>query len=252
MRRAQRRRALPRRSLLDAGRPVTELDPQDARRQRASLHVRHASTIRRRDSTTTIRSPRLEEMEARPRSAAARRASTSSTRPASSPRASASSCCSTPAASSSSTSSSPTAAPTSAWQEQKILGDGVVTGYGTVDGRQVFVFAQDFTVFGGSLSGAYAQKICKVMDLAMKVGAPGHRPQRLGRRAHPGGRRVARRLRRHLPAQHAGARRRPADQRDHGPVRGRRGLLAGDHRLHPDGRAHVATCSSPAPTSSRR
>src|SRR5499427_11109998 len=56
--------------------------------------------------------------------------------------------------------------------EKKILGDGVVTGYGTIDGRQVFVFAQDFTVFGGSLSGAYARKICKVMDLATEVGAP--------------------------------------------------------------------------------
>ncbi len=56
--------------------------------------------------------------------------------------------------------------------EQKIPGDGVVTGYGLVGGRQVFLFAQDFTVFGGSLSGAYATKICKVMDLAMKVGAP--------------------------------------------------------------------------------
>ena len=56
--------------------------------------------------------------------------------------------------------------------DKKILGDGVVTGYGTVDGRQVFVFAQDFTVFGGSLSGAYAQKICKIMDLATRVGAP--------------------------------------------------------------------------------
>ncbi|MFM2153222.1 MAG: hypothetical protein RL199_1657 [Pseudomonadota bacterium] len=55
---------------------------------------------------------------------------------------------------------------------KKIPGDGVVTGYGTVDGRQVFVFAQDFTVFGGSLSGAYAEKICKVMDLAMRTGAP--------------------------------------------------------------------------------
>src|SRR5207237_5473117 len=52
------------------------------------------------------------------------------------------------------------------------LGDGVVTGYGMIDGRTVCVFAQDFTVFGGSLSGAYASKICKVMDLAMKVGAP--------------------------------------------------------------------------------
>jgi propionyl-CoA carboxylase beta chain len=56
--------------------------------------------------------------------------------------------------------------------EKKIPGDGVVTGYGTVEGRQIFVFAQDFTVFGGSLSGAYAQKICKIMDLATRVGAP--------------------------------------------------------------------------------
>src|SRR5690554_5512294 len=57
-------------------------------------------------------------------------------------------------------------------ESQRIPGDGVVTGYGQVDGRLVYVFAQDFTVFGGSLSGAFAQKICKVMDLAMKVGAP--------------------------------------------------------------------------------
>ncbi|MFH1810734.1 MAG: acyl-CoA carboxylase subunit beta [Pseudomonadota bacterium] len=57
-------------------------------------------------------------------------------------------------------------------QDKKIFGDGVVTGHGLVDGRRVFVFAQDFTVFGGSLSGAFAEKICKVMDLAMKVGAP--------------------------------------------------------------------------------
>ncbi|MGQ9585722.1 MAG: acyl-CoA carboxylase subunit beta [Anaerolineae bacterium] len=56
--------------------------------------------------------------------------------------------------------------------DKKILGDGVVTGYGTVDGRLVFVFAQDFTVFGGSLGEAHAQKICKIMDLAMKNGAP--------------------------------------------------------------------------------
>jgi acetyl-CoA carboxylase carboxyltransferase component len=56
--------------------------------------------------------------------------------------------------------------------EQKILGDGVVTGYGKVDGRLVYVFSQDFTVFGGSLSEAHAEKICKVMDLAMKNGAP--------------------------------------------------------------------------------
>jgi propionyl-CoA carboxylase beta chain len=57
-------------------------------------------------------------------------------------------------------------------EKQKVLGDGVVTGYGLVEGRQVFVYAQDFTVFGGSLSGAFAEKICKVMDLAMEVGCP--------------------------------------------------------------------------------
>jgi acetyl-CoA carboxylase carboxyltransferase component len=56
--------------------------------------------------------------------------------------------------------------------EQRFLGDGVVTGHGTIDGRLVFVFSQDFTVFGGSLSEAYAEKICKIMELAMKVGAP--------------------------------------------------------------------------------
>src|SRR2546423_14134363 len=56
--------------------------------------------------------------------------------------------------------------------EQLYPGDGVVTGHGLVDGRRVFVFAQDFTVFGGSLSETHAAKICKVMDLAMRVGAP--------------------------------------------------------------------------------
>jgi len=56
--------------------------------------------------------------------------------------------------------------------EKTFPGDGVVTGWGTVDGRQVFVFSQDFTVFGGSLSEAHAGKICKVMDLAVKTGCP--------------------------------------------------------------------------------
>jgi propionyl-CoA carboxylase beta chain len=56
--------------------------------------------------------------------------------------------------------------------DQTVPGDGVVTGWGTVNGRLVFVFSQDFTVFGGSLSEAHAEKICKVMDQAMKVGAP--------------------------------------------------------------------------------
>lgn len=57
-------------------------------------------------------------------------------------------------------------------EKESYLSDGVVTGYGTIDGRLVYVFSQDFTVFGGSLSEMYAQKICKVMDKAMKVGAP--------------------------------------------------------------------------------
>src|SRR5687768_17021276 len=57
-------------------------------------------------------------------------------------------------------------------EEQRFLGDGVVTGSGRIHGRPVFVFAQDFTVFGGSLSEAYARKICKIMDLAMKAGVP--------------------------------------------------------------------------------
>ncbi len=57
-------------------------------------------------------------------------------------------------------------------EKQLFYGDGVVTGYGTVNGRLVYIFAQDFTVFGGSLSETHAEKICKVMDLAVKVGAP--------------------------------------------------------------------------------
>jgi propionyl-CoA carboxylase beta chain len=57
-------------------------------------------------------------------------------------------------------------------EKEKYLGDGVITGYGTIEGRIVYVFAQDFTVFGGSLAEAHAQKICRIMDLAMQNGAP--------------------------------------------------------------------------------
>ncbi|MFY7847814.1 MAG: acyl-CoA carboxylase subunit beta, partial [Bacteroidia bacterium] len=57
-------------------------------------------------------------------------------------------------------------------EKQRFLGDGVVTGYGTISGRLVYVFSQDFTVFGGSLSETHAQKICRIMDLAMENGAP--------------------------------------------------------------------------------
>ena len=59
--------------------------------------------------------------------------------------------------------------------EQRVPGDGVVTGYGTINGRLAFVFSQDFTVFGGSLSEAHAEKICKVMD--QEGGGPGDRPE---------------------------------------------------------------------------
>ena len=51
---------------------------------------------------------------------------------------------------------------------KKIPGDGVVTGYGTINGRKAFLFSQDFTVFGGSLSGPFGEKVCKIMDLALK------------------------------------------------------------------------------------
>ena len=103
-------------------------------------------------------------------------------------------------------------------QDQIVPGDGVVAGHGLIDGRQVFAFAQDFTVFGGSLSETNAAKIVKVMDLAMKLGAPivGLNDSA---RPHPG-RRARWRLRRHLPPQHPGVRGDPADLRDHGPCAG--------------------------------
>ena len=57
-------------------------------------------------------------------------------------------------------------------EKQRPLGDGIVTGYGLIGKRTVFVFAQDFTVFGGALSEAFSRKICKIMDMAMELGAP--------------------------------------------------------------------------------
>jgi propionyl-CoA carboxylase beta chain len=57
-------------------------------------------------------------------------------------------------------------------EKTKFLGDGVVTGYGTIDGRLIYVYSQDFTVLGGSLAEAHAEKICKIMDLAMQNGVP--------------------------------------------------------------------------------
>ena len=190
------------------------------------------------DHARKARAARASDAPSRSR-AAARRASRRSTTRESSRRASGSTCCSTKGASSSSTASSRTARPTSGSIGQKIYGDGVVTGYGRIDGRLVYVFSQDFTVFGGSLSEAFAEKICKVMDLAHAQRRAGHRPQRLRRRAHSGRRRLARRIRRHLPPQHARVRRRSADLGHPRSVRRRRGVLAGHHRLHVHGARHV-------------
>ena len=72
-------------------------------------------------------------------------------------------------------------------EKQKFYGDGVVTGFGTVNGRPIYVFAQDFTVFGGALSETHAEKICKMMDMAMKTGAPviGGKAERVRRMTRP-------------------------------------------------------------------
>jgi acetyl-CoA carboxylase carboxyltransferase component len=125
-------------------------------------------------------------------------------------------------------------------EKKRIFGDGVVTGHGMIDGRPVFVFSQDFTVFGGSLSERLRGQDLQDHGPGREARRPGDRPQRLRRRAHPGGRREPRRLRRHLPAEHAGFRRRAADLRRPRALRRRRGLLPRDHRLHLHGRRHVA------------
>ncbi len=109
-------------------------------------------------------------------------------------------------------------------EKQRSYGDGVVTGWGTINGRMVYVFSQDFTVFGGSLSETHAQKICKIMDMAMQNGAPVIGINDSGGRADPRGCCIACRLRRGLSAQHHGIWRCSADQLDHGALCGRRGL----------------------------
>ena len=114
--------------------------------------------------------------------------------------------------------------------EQQIPGDGVVAGHGLVDGRQVFAFAQDFTVFGGSLVRDQRRKDRRrSLDLAMKLGSPVVGLNDSGGARIQGRRAVARRLRRHLPAQYAGVRCRAPDQPHHGSVCGG-GVLAGHHR----------------------
>ena len=121
--------------------------------------------------------------------------------------------------------------------DKRFLGDGVVTGHGQIDGRLVYVFAQDFTVFGGSLSASHAQKICKVMDHAMRNGAP------LIGLNDSGGARIQEGvaslggLRRHLLPEHAGVGSGATDQRHPGAVCRRGRLQPGDHGLHRDGRS---------------
>ncbi len=123
-------------------------------------------------------------------------------------------------------------------ERQRIPGDGVVTGWGTVNGRVVYVFSKDFTVFGGSLSSAHAQKIVKVQTMAMRNGAP------IIGLFDAGGARIQEGV--DSLAGYADIflqnvlvqRRRAADQRDHGAVRRRRCLFAGDDRLHLHGEGH--------------
>ena len=120
--------------------------------------------------------------------------------------------------------------------QKRPLGDGVVTGYGTIDGRDVCIFSQDATVFGGSLGEVYGEKIVKVQELAIKTGRPligindgaGARIQE--------GRGLARPVRRDLPPQHPGLGRHPADLADHGRRRRRARLLPRAHRLRHHGR----------------
>ena len=131
-------------------------------------------------------------------------------------------------------------------EKVKIPGDGVVTGYGTIDGRLVYVFAQDFTVFGGSLSLAYAEKIVKIMDMATRNGAPIIGLNDSGRRPHPGRGPVPGRLRGHLPAQHAELRGGAPDLGHHGPLRRRRGVLARPSPTSCSWSRTPGTCSSPA------
>ena len=163
------------------------------------------------------------------------------------PPASASSSCSTRAASSRPTRSPATAARDFGLERNRPIGDGVITGYGTVDGRPVCVFSQDATVFGGALGEVYGEKIVKVMDLALKTGCPviginegsGARIQEgiMGLALY--GDIFYRNVHR--------LRRRPADQPDPRQLRRRPRLLPRAHRLHAHGRQGRRTCSSPGP-----
>ena len=162
-----------------------------------------------------------------------------STRPARRPRASGSSFCSTPGRFMEIDKLVVHQSHDFDMAEQRIPGDGVVTGSGRIHGRPVFVFAQDFTVFGGSLSEAHARKICKIMDLAVKTGAPiiglndsgGARIQE-GVVSLAGYADVF--LRNTLASGVV-----PQISAVMGPCAGRRGVLARAHGLHPHGEEHL-------------
>ena len=123
-------------------------------------------------------------------------------------------------------------------EEQVVPGDGVVAGYGRVNGRVVLRLRAGLHRLRRVAVGDQRRQDRQDHGPGDEDGRAGRRPERLGRRAHPGRGAVARRLRRHLPAQHARLRRGAADLRDHGTVRGRRGVLARDHRLHHHGEGH--------------
>ena len=120
-------------------------------------------------------------------------------------------------------------------EEQKIYGDGFVTGYGRIEGRLVYVFAQDFTVFGGSLSEDERGEDRQDHGSGGEDGRAGNRAERFRRRAHSGRRDVAGRVRGYFSAQHAVQRSGAADFRDHGSMRRRCGVFSGDHRFRADG-----------------
>ena len=124
-------------------------------------------------------------------------------------------------------------------EKTKIPGDGVVTGWGTVNGRTVYLFSKDFTVFGGSLSRDARAEDHQGAGHGDEGARAHHRPVRRRRRAHPGGRRRARRLWRGVQAQRDRLRRHSADQRHHGALRRRRRLFAGDDRFHLHGARHL-------------
>ena len=120
--------------------------------------------------------------------------------------------------------------------DKRPLGDGVVTGYGTIDGREVCIFSQDATVFGGSLGEVYGEKIVKVQELAMKTGRPLIGINDGAGRPHPGGCGLAGPVQQDLPQQHPGLGGHPADLADHGCRRRRARVLPRADRLHRDGR----------------